>query len=233
MTRPFAPILINSAIALSIIPSAHAQTQRDPAEMTIEHDVAVATRAGFDVMINVYRPNKPGEFPVLISMGPYGKDDLPAEYDGIFGAGQIVVSQYAAFETPDPEYWVHNGYVVIAADSPGSNRSGGDLDIFGAIEANAFYDVIEWANVPCCRIDWSLAIVGTPVRMGKTHPTNLSNFHISRPTRERSGSRECPRSWTRSDAEDPDQPVQRPGQPLQANPPKKIPAGLDETAVST
>ena len=156
MTGPVAPILIVSAISLSIIPIAQAQSQGDPAEMTIEHDVAVTTRAGSDVTINVYRPNRSGQFPVLISMGPYGRDDLPAEYDGIFGAGQIVVSQYAAFETPDPEYWVHNGYVVIAADSPGSNRSGGDLDIFGAIEANAFYDVIEWAGVQ----PWSNGNVG-------------------------------------------------------------------------
>ena len=81
MTRPVTPILIISAIALSIIPIAQAQTEGEPAEMTLKHDVAVTTRAGFDVMINVYRANKPGEFPVLISMGPYGKDDLPAEYD--------------------------------------------------------------------------------------------------------------------------------------------------------
>lgn len=49
-------------MGLSIIAIAQAQTEGGPTEMTIEHDVAVRTRAGFDVMINVYRPNRPGEF---------------------------------------------------------------------------------------------------------------------------------------------------------------------------
>jgi predicted acyl esterase len=106
----------------------------------------VPTRAGFEIAANVYRPNKMGRFPVIMSMGPYGKDDLPAEYGGLFENGQIVVSEYAAFETADPEYWVHYDYVVIAADSAGSGRSGGDNDLFGPVEMEAFYDVIEWAG---------------------------------------------------------------------------------------
>jgi putative CocE/NonD family hydrolase len=122
----------------------------------IETDVRVPTRAGFTVSANVYRPNREGRFPVLISMGPYGKDDLPAEYDGLFENGQIAVSEYAAFETPDPEYWAHYDYVVIAADSPGSGLSGGDMDLFGPIENEAFYDLIEWAGVQ----PWSNGNVG-------------------------------------------------------------------------
>lgn len=126
------------------------------APMIIEKDVVVETRAGDRVLVNIYRPNKPGKFPVLVSMGPYGKDKLPAEYDGAFADGQIYVSEHAAFETADPAYWNHYDYVVIAADSPGSNGSEGDLDIFGPIEANAYYDVIEWAAAQ----GWSNGNVG-------------------------------------------------------------------------
>ena len=118
-------LLTSSLIAWNL---ADAQPAEVPQRMLIENDVTVATRAGFTISANVYRPSEAGQFPVLISMGPYGKDDLPAEYDGLFENGQIDVSDYAAFETPDPEYWVHYGYVVIAADSPGSSKSGGDLD---------------------------------------------------------------------------------------------------------
>jgi len=117
----------------------------DEEAMTIERDVLVPTRAGFEVAANIYRPNKPGRFPVIISMGPYGKDDLPTEYGGMFDSGQIVVSEHAAFETPDPAYWVAYDYIVIAADSPGAGNSSGDLDLWGSIENEAFYDVIEWA----------------------------------------------------------------------------------------
>jgi len=135
---------------------ADAQLVELPQRMIVETDVMVTTRASFAVSANVYRPSEAGRFPVLISMGPYGKDDLPAEYDGLFENGQIDVSDYAAFETPDPEYWVHYGYVVIAADSPGSGNSGGDLDLFGPIESEAFYDLIEWAGVQ----PWSNGSVG-------------------------------------------------------------------------
>ena len=135
---------------------AHAQRAEEPQSMLIQTDVMVTTRAGFSVAVNVYRPDKPGRFPVIISMGPYGKDALPTEYEGLFEDGQIVVSEYAAFETPDPEYWVHYDYVVIAADSPGSGNSGGDMDLFGPIENEAYYDVIEWAGVQ----SWSNGNVG-------------------------------------------------------------------------
>ena len=125
-------------------------------DIVVETDVMVETRDGFEVAANVYRPADDGQHPVIMSMGPYGKDDLPAVYGGLFDNGQISVSEYAAFETPDPEYWVHHGYVVIAADSPGSGKSGGDLDLFGEIETRAYYDLIEWAAAQ----PWSNGRVG-------------------------------------------------------------------------
>lgn len=123
-----------------------AQEEGGAIDMIVENDVGIETRAGYEVFANVYRPNKEGEFPVIMSMGPYGKDDLPAEYSGVFGDGQVFVSEHAAFETFDPEYWVQNDYVVVAVDSPGSHQSGGNLDVFGPIEANAYYDAVEWAG---------------------------------------------------------------------------------------
>jgi uncharacterized protein len=149
----FASVLSTSALFYGSALHAQPETAQD---MLIETDVMVPTRAGFSVAANIYRPDKPGRFPVIMSMGPYGKDDLPAEYDGVFENGQIVVSDYAAFETPDPAYWVHFDYVVIAADSPGAGKSGGDLDIWGPIESDAFYDLIEWAGVQ----SWSNGNVG-------------------------------------------------------------------------
>jgi len=152
-------LILASVLATSALlggHAAHAQPETVNG-MVIQRDVMVETRAGFAVAANVYRPDKPGRFPVIMSMGPYGKDDLPAEYEGLFDNGQIVVSDYAAFETADPEYWVHYDYVVIAADSPGAGKSGGeDLDLFGPIESEAFYDAIEWAGVQ----PWSNGNVG-------------------------------------------------------------------------
>jgi predicted acyl esterase len=150
-------ILASVLAASALIGSNAAHAQPETVQgILIETDVMVETRAGFAVAANIYRPDLPGRFPVIMSMGPYGKDDLPAEYDGVFENGQIVVSDYAAFETADPAYWVHYGYVVIAADSPGAGKSGGDLDLWGPIESDAFYDLIEWAGVQ----PWSNGNVG-------------------------------------------------------------------------
>lgn len=158
MRLPSIAAILVPITALLITGVACAQGDDEPAPTTIivENDVPVETRNGDRVFVNIYRPDKPGRFPVLISMGPYGKDDLPYEYNGTFGDGQIFASEHAAFETPDPAYWVHYDYIVIAADSPGSHESEGDLDIFGPIEANAFYDVIEWAGGQ----DWSNGNIG-------------------------------------------------------------------------
>ncbi len=155
MTRTGARRL-TTLITTSLIAWNGVNAQPNAPSMLIEKDVRVRTRGGFEVSANVYRPNTEGRFPVIISMGPYGKDDLPAQYDGTFSNGQIVVSEHAAFETPDPEYWVHFDYVVITADSPGSGLSGGDMDLFGPIENKAFYDLIEWAGVQ----PWSNGNVG-------------------------------------------------------------------------
>jgi predicted acyl esterase len=146
-----APFLLVALLALG-----DASAQSSELSIIVENDVRVATRGGFDVSANVYRPDRDGRFPAIISMGPYGKDDLPVEYGGVFSNGQIAVSEYAAFETPDPEFWTHYGYVVIAADTPGSGLSEGDLDLWGPIESEAFYDLIEWAAVQ----PWSNGNVG-------------------------------------------------------------------------
>jgi hypothetical protein len=42
--------------------------------MIFEHNVAVTMTDGVQLRVNIYRPEKPGHYPVLMSMGPYGKD---------------------------------------------------------------------------------------------------------------------------------------------------------------
>jgi hypothetical protein len=50
--------------------------------MTWEHNTRVTMTDGLQLRVNIYSPDKPGRFPVLLLMGPYGKDtpyaDAPA-----------------------------------------------------------------------------------------------------------------------------------------------------------
>src|SRR5262249_17930780 len=86
---------------------------------------------------NIYRPDGAGQFPVLMTFGPYGKDvplrefmqeawdRLNETYPEILAASSC---KHLVFERPDPEVWVPHGYVVIAVDSRGAGKSPGRLD---------------------------------------------------------------------------------------------------------
>src|SRR6266702_8083364 len=99
-----------------------------PPGMIIERDVAVTVRGGVTVYADVFRPADERPTPPLIAWSPYGKhagSQVTERYpDGGVGAGQL--SEYAAFESPDPVYWTARGYAVINADIPGSWHSGGN-----------------------------------------------------------------------------------------------------------
>jgi uncharacterized protein len=71
--------------------------------------------------------------------GPYGKDTRDADAPPFKAAWQKLVAtnpdllrnssgRFIRWEAPDPESWVPDGYVVIHADSRGSNASQGLLD---------------------------------------------------------------------------------------------------------
>jgi len=126
------------------------------AGLTFERNVAIEMRDGVKLYGNVFRPIEDGNYPVIVSMGPYGKDDLPAHYDPEED-GDINVSKYTAFEVVDPQVWVEKGYVVVNVDSRGVWNSGGDLSVFSDKEAEDYYDIIEWAGTA----DWSNGNVGT------------------------------------------------------------------------
>ncbi|MFQ9603332.1 MAG: acyl esterase, partial [Staphylococcus aureus] len=46
-------------------------------EMIMEKDVTVEMRDGEKLYINIFRPNKDGKFPVVMSADTYGKDNKP------------------------------------------------------------------------------------------------------------------------------------------------------------
>ncbi|MFM9972836.1 MAG: CocE/NonD family hydrolase [Burkholderiales bacterium] len=134
-------------------------------KIILDHDVKVPMRDGSSIMANVFRPQKPGTYPVLMTFGPYGKDihfsenspgpweDLTRNHPEVFEESS---GKYMAFETPDPEAWVPHGYVVIRVDSRGAAKSPGKLDANSPAEFQDFYDAIEWAGVQ----PWSNGKVG-------------------------------------------------------------------------
>ncbi len=133
--------------------------------MRIDWDVPITADDGLVLRADVFRPEGPGNFPVILSYGPYGKwlhfEDLytdqwrrMVERHPDVPAGST--NAYQNWEVVDPEKWVPDGYACVRVDSRGAGRSPGFLDLWSAREAKDQYDCIEWA----ARQPWSNGKVG-------------------------------------------------------------------------
>jgi len=150
--------------------------------MIFEKDVPVRVRDGTVLYVNVFRPPDEGRFPVVVSFDVYGKDTIhvaakmPA--GGPYTLGQYDASLYCAWEAPDPGFWVPNGYVVVKAAARGTCGADGLISPLSQMEAEDFYDVIEW----CGTQSWSSGnVVSNGVsylcmvqwRVGQLNPPHL------------------------------------------------------------
>jgi predicted acyl esterase len=119
-------------------------------KMIFEKDVPVTVRDGTVLYVNVFRPPEEGRYPVMVSFDPYGKDTIhvaalmPA--GGPYTLGQYNASLFAAWEAPDPGFWVPNGYVVVKAAVRGTSGSTGKISMISQMETEDFYDVVEWCG---------------------------------------------------------------------------------------
>lgn len=104
-------------IVIGAISSSYEKIVDTEAGLILEKDVPIEMRDGIVLYGNVFRPIKDGKYPVITSMGSYGKDNLPMKYDK--DEGNIEVS----LEVVDPVDWVPHGYVVVTVDSRGICRN--------------------------------------------------------------------------------------------------------------
>ena len=122
--------------------------------MTIERDVMVPTRDGSPIAVDVFRPTTPGRYPVIMSMSPYGKDVYWPDRFPLFD--RVDDGRHMVWETENPDTWVPEGYVLVRADTRGTGRSPGLLQVLGRREQEDCYDVVEWSAVQ----PWSTGRVG-------------------------------------------------------------------------
>jgi len=115
-------------------------------QLVVEKDVSIEVRDGATLYANVFRPDDPGQFPAIMTLGPYPKDIHfekwnPAAYENLPEKGP-----YMHWETVNPEWWVPQGYVVIRVDTRGTGKSPGIPRLLSMREAEDFYDAVEWAG---------------------------------------------------------------------------------------
>ena len=136
-----------------LVKTAHFGLQR----MLMEKDVAIPMRDGLVLHANVFRPEGEGRYPVVMSADVYGKDANGMETHQRFSThGSVLTSLFTPFESPDPGYWVPHEYVVVKLALRGSSGAGGELKPMSRLEAEDYYEAIEWA----ARQPWSSGAVG-------------------------------------------------------------------------
>src|SRR5690348_11464350 len=145
--------------------------------MRIERDVMVSTRDGAQIAVDVFRPDGDEPVPVIASISPYGKD---VHWPDRFPLYDLVdQNEHMVWETPNPLWWVPRGYALVRADTRGTGKSPGRLDLYGPQDAEDFYDVIEWAaeqpwstgRIASSGISW-LAMMGW--RVAALRPPHLA-----------------------------------------------------------
>jgi len=133
--------------------------------MRIDWDAPIEMDDGVVLRADVFRPDRPGRYPVILSCGPYGKglsfqQGYKANWARLAQAAPEVLEgsscKYQCWELVDPEKWVPDGYACVRVDSRGAGRSPGVIDIWSAREARDLYQCIEWAGVQA----WSSGKVG-------------------------------------------------------------------------
>jgi uncharacterized protein len=140
-----------------------------PTDILIEGDVNVPTRDGTVLRINVFRKNGDAARPVVLSIHPYGKDNLPTrrrrkstyslQYRAIRQPAPVAFSTMTGWEAPDPAWWTGQGFTVVNADSRGCGHSDGTGKLLSRQEAEDTYDLVQWiADQPWC--DGNVVMLG-------------------------------------------------------------------------
>ncbi len=110
----------------------------DPNEPAMEANVAVPMRDGVILRADIFRPAKPGKYPVLMMRTPYNKN-----------GGHGAAKRFAK-----------SGYIAVCQDARGRFESGGKWESFLRFDTNDGrdgYDTVEW----CAKLPGSNGKVGT------------------------------------------------------------------------
>lgn len=133
--------------------------------MRIDWDVPIKMDDGLVLRADIFRPEKDGRYPVILSYGPYAKglafqEGYPSAWERMARKQPDVTAGssnlYQNWEVVDPEKWVPHDYICVRVDSRGCGCTPGIIDHFSPRETKDFYNSIEWAGVQA----WSNGKVG-------------------------------------------------------------------------
>jgi len=156
--------------------------------MRIDWDAPIEMDDGVTLRADVFRPLAEGQYPVILSYGPYAKGlafqegyksawlRMTRDYPEILQGSS---NKYQNWELVDPEKWVPDGYAIVRVDSRGAGASPGYLEVWSPREARDLYECIEWAGTR----PWSNGKVGVSgisyYAMNQWHVAPLKPPHLA------------------------------------------------------
>jgi putative CocE/NonD family hydrolase len=117
---------MTAVVLVLATPAFAADPPPGPCAYTEQRDVPATMRDGTVLRANVFTPDRPGSYPVILMRLPYNKD----------------VAQTYVYASPG--WYASHCYVVVIQDVRGQYKSGGFFYTFRH-EATDGYDTIEWA----------------------------------------------------------------------------------------
>ena len=137
-------------------------TEAEP-DILVEYDVKIPISEGYNLTANIYRSKTAAangeKVPVVMCAHPYNNNLTPAlkntpfngppqQYRMIPQAGKPVFSELTSWESPDPNFWVPEGYAIVNMNLPGYATSEGPPTAFSESQGKAYYEAIEWVAKP-------------------------------------------------------------------------------------
>ncbi|MDR1247394.1 MAG: CocE/NonD family hydrolase [Clostridiales Family XIII bacterium] len=131
-------------------------------EIRIMRDAAVPMRDGLKLAANVYLPNAPGKYPVIMAYTGFGKDAYwGPQHDGwgfAYEPWSPPITGSITFEANDPDFWCRCGYAIMLVDPRGFGHSPGTravAEIDGAPGEHAIIEQGRWARDQYDAIEWT------------------------------------------------------------------------------
>lgn len=118
---------------------------RTMGDMRLDKNVTIPMRDSLELRADVFRAESQKRAPVILTMGPYGKDIHFQDFNAAAFASVEERGPHMNWETVNPEWWVPRGFVVIRVDQRGTGQSPGRMELQAPQEYDDLFDVIEWA----------------------------------------------------------------------------------------
>lgn len=119
--------------------------QTSAREFGIKHEshVKIPVSAGFSLDCEVFRPDAPGKFPVIIGVHAYRQEDQTVSQ---YLMPEAMSLQRGHIEMGDPSFYVRRGYVQVVISIRGTGQSGGDFEYVSPAAIQDICDAIEWLS---------------------------------------------------------------------------------------